>query len=368
MTDGNSLRYERLKELVKAVERLGSANDLDDVIEIIRGTARRLIGADGVSIILRDGDECHYIEEDAIGPLWKGEKFPIASCISGWAMLNRETAVVPDISTDERIPHVLYAETFVRSMVMTPIRPHDPIGAIGAYWSEAHDPSPDAIDALEMIARAAATSIENARLVSALSRALSDAENVRDELRHRVKNAFSVTQALASLSLPPQIAHNFSARLVALSRAYELIDMKLTRDASIGFADLVRAELGAYQMDEPDRIAIDGETLVLKSDKAISLGIVLNELATNALKYGALSTPAGKVSVNWFVEDNHLIVEWRESGGPAVQVAAVESFGSRMLRRVVEGQLGGTITRQLRRDGVFCSLDIPGIASASAPA
>jgi len=155
---------------------------------------------------------------------------------------------------------------------------------------------------------------------------------------------------------------------VALSRAYELIDMKLTRDASIGFADLVRAELGAYQMDEPDRIAIDGETLVLKSDKAISLGIVLNELATNALKYGALSTPAGKVSVNWFVEDNHLIVEWRESGGPAVQVAAVESFGSRMLRRVVEGQLGGTITRQLRRDGVFCSLDIPGIASASAPA
>lgn len=368
MTDGNSLRYERLKELVKAVERLGSANDLDDVIEIIRGTARRLIGADGVSIILRDGDECHYIEEDAIGPLWKGEKFPMASCISGWAMLNRETAVVPDISTDERIPHVLYAATFVRSMVMTPIRPHDPIGAIGAYWSEAHDPSPDAIDALEMIARAAATSIENARLVSALSRALSDAENVRDELRHRVKNAFSVTQALASLSLPPQLAHSFSARMVALSRAYELIDMKLTRDASIGFADLVRAELGAYQMDEPDRIAIDGETLVLKSDKAISLGIVLNELATNALKYGALSTPAGKVSVNWFVEDNHLIVEWRESGGPAVQAAAVESFGSRMLRRVVEGQLGGTITRQLRRDGVFCSLDIPGIASASAPA
>jgi len=132
MINGNSLRYERLRELVKAVEQLGSANDLDDVVEIIRRTARRLIGADGITVILRDGDECAYIEEDAIGPLWKGHNFPMESCISGWAMLHGQTATIPDISQDPRIPFELYAETFVNSMIMAPIRPHDPIGAIGS--------------------------------------------------------------------------------------------------------------------------------------------------------------------------------------------------------------------------------------------
>lgn len=368
MTSATPLRYERLRELVHAIERLGSANDLDDVVEIIRSTARRLIGADGIAIILRDGDECHYIEEDAIGALWKGQKFPMASCISGWAMLNGETAVISDISADSRIPYELYEDTFVRSLVMAPIRPGDPIGAIGAYWSDVHDPSSDSVEALELIAKAAATSIENASLVGALSRALADAENTRDELRHRIKNAFSVSQSLAALSLPRDLAHGFSRRLVALARAYELIDTKLARDSSINLADLVRAELGAYQIDAPDRIVIEGPELVISSEKAIPLGIVLNELATNALKYGGLSRPTGRVAVQWFIEEKRLIIEWLESGGPAVQAAAVESFGSHMMRRVVEGQLLGTITRQLRRDGVFCTLDIPGIASASAPA
>lgn len=366
--NGGNPRNERLLGLLKAVERLSSANDLEDVVDIIRTSSRRLIGADGIAIILREADECHYIEEDAIGALWKGQKFPLESCISGWAMLHGETAVISDIRLDPRIPQELYADTFVRSLVMAPIRPHDPIGAIGAYWSDVHEPSSDAIEALEAIARAAATSIENARLLNALSRALNHAENARDELRHRVKNAFSVSQSLATLSLPADLARGFSARLLALSRAYELIDSKLIRDASIGLDDLVKAELGPYRVETPDRVIIDGEDIVVPSDKAIALGIVLNELATNALKYGALSTPTGKIAVSWTNEAGHLVLEWQESGGPAVQAAAVESFGSRLMRRVIEGQLGGNVTRQLRRDGVFCTLEVPAIASASTPA
>lgn len=368
MTDGNPLRFERFRGLLKAVERLSSANDLQDVVEIIRTSARRLIGADGITVILRDNDECHYIEEDAIGPLWKGQNFPMESCVSGWAMQRGETAVIPDVTSDPRVPRELYEDTFVGSMVMAPIRPDDPIGAIGAYWSEAHEPDVDAVEALEIIARAAATSIENARLMSALSDALAEAENTRDELRHRVKNTFAVAQALASLSLPPQLARGFAARLGTLARAYELIDGKLARDASIALLDLVKGELGAYMIEMPDRIVIEGAALSLPSQKATALGIAINELAANALKYGALSRPSGKVSVRWFVEDGRLVLEWEESGGPAVQAAAIESFGSRMLRRVIEGRLAGNLTRQLRRDGVFCTLEIPGVASASAPA
>lgn len=368
MAEENSVRYERLKGLLDAVERLSGCNNLEDVVEIIRSSARRLLGADGVTVILRDGDECNYVEEDAIGPLWKGQNFPMESCISGWAMIYGETAVIPDIALDPRIPQQLYADTFVRSMVMVPIRPHDPVGAVGAYWSEAHEPSPEVIAALEKIARAAAISIENARLVSAISVALSEAEEVRDELRQRLANVFSVTKSLATQDLPPELGRHFAARVAALARAYELVDRKLVRDSTIPLDELVKAELGVYRLDAPDRIAIEGGMVRLGGDQAIALGLVLNELSTNAVKYGALSTPAGQVSVLWSIERDLLVLRWEETGGPAVQSAAVESFGSRLLRRLVEGRLMGNVTRQLRRDGVYCVIEVPGFAGASAPA
>jgi GAF domain-containing protein len=103
-------------------------------------TARSLIGCEGIAVILKDGDLCHYVEEDAIGPLWKGQKFPASACVSGWAMLNRETAVVPDIRADERIPYELYAGTFVRALAMAPVNVEAPIAAIGAYWSQPYSP------------------------------------------------------------------------------------------------------------------------------------------------------------------------------------------------------------------------------------
>lgn len=115
--------------------RLASAETLEDVQEIVRTTARRLVAAHGATLVLRDGDCCYYADEDAISPLWKGQRFPITECISGWAMLHRQPAVIPDIGVDERIPQEAYRPTFVRSLVMVPIGVDAPIGAIGAYWA-----------------------------------------------------------------------------------------------------------------------------------------------------------------------------------------------------------------------------------------
>ena len=167
-------RYTRTpaKQLVDAIERLASAGSVDDVVDVLRTTARRLLGSDGVAVILKEGDNCRYVEEDAIGPLWKGRKFPIASCISGWAMMHRRVVVIPDVLLDDRIPGDLYRATFVRSLVVAPVRSQDPLGAIGAYWAEVYEPSADEVDVLEALARATATALENVRLVDALSRAL----------------------------------------------------------------------------------------------------------------------------------------------------------------------------------------------------
>ena len=86
-----------LDGLMGAVELLASAADEISVAVILRKAARLLTGADGVCVILRKGDRVHYVEEDAVGPLWKGQDFPIEACISGWAILNKQTVVIADI-------------------------------------------------------------------------------------------------------------------------------------------------------------------------------------------------------------------------------------------------------------------------------
>ena len=111
-----------MDSLLEAVTALASARSLDDVTRIVRSSARELTHADGVSFVLKEDGNCYYADEDAIAPLWKGSRFPLQSCISGWSMLNRQIAVIPDIYLDPRIPHEAYRPTFVKSLVMVPVR------------------------------------------------------------------------------------------------------------------------------------------------------------------------------------------------------------------------------------------------------
>lgn len=126
----------RWKLLSAAQDRLARAEDLAEIIAIVRSSARAICSADGVTFVLRDNDHCHYVDEEAIGPLWKGQKFPMATCISGWAMLNGKTAVIDDVFADPRIPHDAYRKTFVKSLIMTPVGRETAVAAIGAYWRE----------------------------------------------------------------------------------------------------------------------------------------------------------------------------------------------------------------------------------------
>lgn len=346
-------------DLLAAIENLARASSSDEIVEIIRASARRLIGCDGVALVLAENGLCHYVEEDAVGPLWKGHKFEMSECVSGWSMLHNQTAVIPDVSADPRVPYHLYRDTFVRSLVMTPIGLGQPMGALGAYWAQVYQPSSYEVETVEALARATATAMENAHLISALSRALSQAELARDELRHRVKNAYLAAQSLASLSLPPEYSKVFTARIAALARAHELIDQKLSGQSSIKLRELLDAELEPYGVNAPGRLTIEGPDTVLESAQAVALGLVVNELATNALKHGALATMQGRLDIRWRVEGNHLVLEWREADGPEVRTAALESFGSRLLRRLIEGQLKGSVIRHLERNGVICQLEFP---------
>jgi signal transduction histidine kinase/CheY-like chemotaxis protein len=151
--------------LIEASERLAAAKSMAEVVEVLRQTARSAIGAEGIAVVLKDGDRCHYVAEDAIGPLWAGARFPADSCVSGWAMHHGETVAIPDIALDDRVPQDAYRPTFVRSLLMAPIGRPTPVAALGAYWSHtgAHDRA--TVARLESLARLSAIAVENARLI-----------------------------------------------------------------------------------------------------------------------------------------------------------------------------------------------------------
>ena len=178
LRDFSSIPLTSLSSLTEATARIAGARTQDDVIEAVRASARALMGCQGIAIIRRDNDLCHYVEEDAVGPIWKGKRFPAAACISGWAMVNRKTAVIPDIVKDDRIPHDLYADTFVKALVMAPVGANNPIGAIGAYWSYVYEPTQWEIDVLEALASAATSAFETVDLIGALSSDLAQARSL----------------------------------------------------------------------------------------------------------------------------------------------------------------------------------------------
>jgi diguanylate cyclase (GGDEF)-like protein len=159
-----------LNVLVGAVQELSLAQNAETVQRIARTAARRLTGADGATFVLRDGDQCFYVDEDAIEPLWKGQRFPLEACISGWAMLNRQHVVIEDIYADERIPHEAYRPTFVKSLVMVPIRTMEPLGSIGIYWAARHRATDEQIGLARALADSTAVALENVGRTEQLDR------------------------------------------------------------------------------------------------------------------------------------------------------------------------------------------------------
>jgi len=209
-----------MERLVAVVQELSRARTLEDVQVIVRTAARQLTGADGATFVLRDGDKCFYADEDAIAPLWKGMRFPLSACISGWSMLNRRPAVIQDIYADSRIPADAYRPTFVKSLAMVPIRTSEPIGAIGNYWATQRMPTDVEVRLLQALADSTSIAIENLNNQAALARA-------EDQLRQSQK-----MEAIGRLA--GGIAHDFNNVLSVVLSYSELIKAELPPSDPIG--------------------------------------------------------------------------------------------------------------------------------------
>jgi len=184
-----------------------------------------------------------------------------------------------------------------------------------------------------------------------------------DELNHRVKNTLATVQSIAAQSLRhgadvSSVRQSFEARLIALSQAHNLLTRDNWRGASL--AELLRIELSPYGGDHGERIAVVGEHVWVPPNTAVALGMAFHELATNAVKYGALSNEDGRVHVTWSVGrgtgPRQLRIVWREQGGPPVLPPERRGFGSRVIVGGLAHQLDGVVDLDFAAGGVVCTI------------
>jgi signal transduction histidine kinase len=253
---------DRLKHLIGAVKELSSAHTLDRVQRIVTVSARKLTGADGATMVLREGDYCYYADEDAIEPLWKGKKFQLTSCISGWVMLNRVPAVIDDIYADERIPVEAYKPTFVKSLAMIPVRTNEPIAAIGNYWKDRHSPSEMEIQLLQTLADAAARAVENVRLLNELEERVQE-RTVQLEAVNKELEAFSYS-----------VSHDLKAPLRGIDGYSRLLeeDYHHKLDAE-GRRFLLNIRQGAAQMHQLIEDLLDYSRFERRTRKSVTLDL-----------------------------------------------------------------------------------------------
>ncbi|WP_018259909.1 GAF domain-containing hybrid sensor histidine kinase/response regulator [Methylobacterium sp. WSM2598] len=243
-------RNARLEILAEAIERAPAARTLGELMEIVGAAARRLSGADGVTVVLRRGEQCFYAIEDAVQPLWKGRRFPLVSCISGWAMLNRRTAIVADVRADSRVPQDLYTPTFVRSLVMVPILADgEATAAIGAYWPEVHRPPEGEVATLEALARTAGAVLRRLDAEEALRR-------LNETLETQVAERTADRDRMWRLSTDVMLVARFDATITAVNPAWTTL-FGWREDDLVGgrFTDFVHPEDREATREEVGRLS-----------------------------------------------------------------------------------------------------------------
>lgn len=185
------------------------------------------------------------------------------------------------------------------------------------------------------------------------------------ELSHRVKNALTTVQSLALQTARRSkdidgFSDVFQSRLGALARAHGL----LVRESwtAVSLREIVMATLEPYHLDQDGRVRLKGEELPLRPQPALALAMALHELATNAVKYGALSARGGSVEIAWESgeqADRLGRLEWRESGGPPVAKPTRRGFGSRLIERGLAQELGARVSLEFPGEGVRCLIAFP---------
>ncbi len=195
--------------------------------------------------------------------------------------------------------------------------------------------------------------------VTSLARAEEHQRTLIAELNHRVKNMLAVIITIVRTSLhernvPTDVMQTLTERLHGMGRAYSLLSEGSW--TTVGVREIVEGELAAF---DPDRIGIDGPDVHLPPPQALAVSMVIHELVTNAVKYGALSNAKGALDIVWVVKGGLFQFEWAERDGPKIEVAEQDGFGYVLIKGQVEAQLEGRLETDFRPEGLKLNFEFP---------
>ncbi len=195
---------------------------------------------------------------------------------------------------------------------------------------------------------------------------LREQNSIRDtltrELNHRVKNTLANVLSIIALTRRraqslDEFAEGIGGRIRALSATHDLLTNSEWGTTPI--CEVVKVELAPYTQDHEATVTVEGPAVELAPNDALSLGLALHELATNAAKYGALSATEGRVSVNWTLENGHARLTWQEFGGPGVPHERKRGFGTDLIEKIVAHELRNPVELDFAPDGVRCIITVP---------
>jgi PAS domain S-box-containing protein len=306
----------RLVSIIESSDDAIVSKDLNGVIETWNGGAERLFG---------------YLAEEVIGK-------PITIVIPPDRHAE-ETGILERVQRGERVDHF---ETIRQ-------RKDGKEVAISLTVSPVTDETGNIIGASK-IARDITDQKRREEQIALLAR----------EADHRTKNLLALAQATVHLTqaeTPDELKAAIGGRLRALAHAHTLLAR--SRWAGADLHDLVTEELSPYLRDGDPLAAIAGPHLMLEQDSAQSMAVALHELATNAVKYGALSVPGGRIKIEWrCTARKRLLFCWTETGGPPVATPKRQGFGTRVMERMINGQVNGEVKFDWRPDGLVCEIAI----------
>jgi PAS domain S-box-containing protein len=370
----------RLEMLERVSKLIARDLDLDRIVQTVTDAATELSGAKFGAFfynVLNDKGESYLLYTLSGAPRSAFESFGMPRNTAVFDHTFKGAGVVRshDIRQDPRYGrnppyHGMPAGHLpVISYLAVPVIGHEGEVLGGLFFG--HDQpgrfDQEAEDNVVGIAGHAAIAINNARLLKAAQNEVArrrEAEEAKElllhELQHRVRNTLGVVQALARQtfkSAPKPERDSFLARIEALAGAHGLLTTNQWDSASI--AEVVERGLRVFR-DRQDRFAVKGPLVQLPANKALSLAMVLHELGTNAVKYGALSNSDGRVTLTWSLPDDkpgcvHIV--WQESGGPTVVPPSHKGFGSSLISKALVAD-GGSAELRYEPAGLCCSFDI----------
>jgi two-component sensor histidine kinase len=283
----------------------------------------------------------------------------------------KEGAVISkDREKEKRFPyHSFLKDHGVKAFVNVLILSSDHRPPFGVLQVDSRHPreftQPD-IEFLRTYANLVGAAIERLRVLDELRAAVREKDRLLRELNHRVKNTLATVQSIASVTLrnATSVHHASDAiesRLIALANVHNVLTSQSW--AAVDLRDIVRQAIEPYDLAAESCVSVQGPSVPIPPRIALALAMALQELATNAVKYGALSNRLGQIKVRWELDGSatsgRLLLTWEETNGPPVEQPTRRGFGTRLIERSLAKELDGQLRIDFAPTGVVCTINVP---------